>query len=455
MDGLLIMAYLPKLNPTVGGGLGGLPERRGVATVKGLQTEEVSISLLGSVTNGDYIYKSKDGNYYQTKNYTYFPKNGDYTSATLFKPYEAINGGTTGYFSMYRYSPASRRFFLGSSYGGGGAYGCASVYDSNGIALFNLCTSNSSYYQGTRVAVSPDGSKEMFFCGSSYVSNYGTIVTRHDGKAYTAQTNSTNYNYPYNFAINNNGDIFAVYDNGSGTLYVSKVLLNSTENKYSYSSALQVNGTVLVALSNNNFILLSSTSLYYFDSSFSLITSNVVNFPFSTSTYHNPLGVMNRLNGNVLLTKSNGSLYELVLSGTTFTFNTLYNTTSFYEMGAVSESSDGYIFVSSTGSSDNAYTLDSSFALVTNTGFSSHVRCLSPIDNGWVCGFPTTYTNPSKHIKTNKELLYFVGVANESKTYSQNNTPINVKVLTSGVKTTAIDYRNVGGAALLTSAITP
>ena len=53
------MAYLPKLNPTVGNGLGGLPERKAGYVISDIHIADKAISNKWVLANGDIVLQSK------------------------------------------------------------------------------------------------------------------------------------------------------------------------------------------------------------------------------------------------------------------------------------------------------------------------------------------------------------------------------------------------------------
>lgn len=131
------MAYLPKLNPTVGGGLGGLPERR--ATSGGV-SNSVQRSIIGQAVKGSLAYRNTTTN----DTYSLDPIEGLTEGASLTLTSKITNTAVaTAMFS-------DGKFVIGYSNANGV---CIEIYNFDGTVAVSQITVDNLYVAGNRIAL--------------------------------------------------------------------------------------------------------------------------------------------------------------------------------------------------------------------------------------------------------------------------------------------------------------
>ena len=473
------MSSLGKLGPKSQGGIPA-PKTDTPITIEvvenviyaGLGYETKVMPINTDAVAGDYVYMSKDGNsIVSTKDINYFARNSStgYTNMTRYKKYKESNTGNTGsYNNRLKHSTSSRKSAMRFDAGGSWPYNGVAIVDENGNTI---ATATSSYqnsanpiYNTAQSAISPDGTKYALY-SVEYNGTNGSLlsVLLVNGTRYTHSSAGTIGTSVQDMAINNNGDIYFI--NNSSICYFN---LNTSNNTFGYSgigSSGQDGTNFIIALNNGNFLA------KFYDGSYrvALYTINPVSKTVVTSNISTPFGdSSNRLyslkelmSGKILCCGEN-SIYEYDINTNTFSsiISTISNISgfSFYGAEASQDKDTGNILLSSRTYNYGTYLICDSSYNILQISTSVSLGCTRNMffgKKGTIFGYPSeaTYVPTGVYIPTNNLEYYLAGIALTSATLLESDVAKDITVQTSGIKTTAVDFRSVGGVALMTSAI--
>lgn len=225
------MAYLPKLNPTVGGGLGGLPERR--ATGGGASANSVQRSIIGQAVKGSLAYRNTTTG----ETYSLDPIEGLLQENTVTLSGKiGVSGIDVKMFSDGKYVIA---------YTDGSNNTCFEVYNFDGTIAVSQVTVEAATTGGRRLVMCIDPSTDNI--NIFYHQGTSSGILRHAVYSKTGTTVVAAYTLISALNVNDYPDILAVDFWSDGWFVVGSTRGASTDNYitvFNSSRTLQAQSTV-------------------------------------------------------------------------------------------------------------------------------------------------------------------------------------------------------------------